>query len=576
MHKRLRSSLRLLCLFGAIFAGSGVVAGRLFYLQVLDANHLSSLAAEQRLRTIALPAERGSILAADGTELAISLAMKSVFASPRIVADPRGAAAALAPVLNLDPAELESKLSKDTGFTFLARWIDPVLAEQVEALDIEGISLMSEAKRFYPSGSLASQVVGYVGDEHTGLGGLEQRYDDVLQGKPGQRVMERDPLGRPIASGESRLDEPVKGRDLLLTIDRQIQHEAEAALQRALQNWHAKGGSVIVMDPRTGDILAMANAPTFDANRLTPADAEFRKNRAVTDIYEPGSVSKLVTAAAALETGVTSPGEPMRVADTLKIGAKTFKDSHQHPVQTLSFAEVIQTSSNVGTIKVAERLGKASLHDYLTRFGYGQKSGLNFPGESSGMLSKPENWWATSLGTISIGQGVAVTPLQMAKAYAAVANGGMEAKPRLVKATVDSSGKLHPIPLEAPRRVIQRSTAETLNEILIGVTEGDRGTGKTAAISGYRVAGKTGTAQKPKDGSAGYSGYVASFMGYAPADDPKLVVAVILDDPTPFLAGSTAAVTFKEVMQFSLRRAGATPNLNGVASASPGTAASSP
>jgi cell division protein FtsI (penicillin-binding protein 3) len=309
-----------------------------------------------------------------------------------------------------------------------------------------------------------------------------------------------------------------------------------------------------VMDPRNGNILAMANAPSFDPNDVKASKGAARKNRAVTDVYEPGSVSKLITAAAALESGVTNPSEVFRVADHLKIGAKTFKDSHDHPVENLSFAQVIQLSSNVGTIKVAERLGKLRLHDYLVKFGYGRVTGLGFPGESAGILPKPEKWWATSLGTISIGQGVAVTPLQMVQAYAAVANDGVEAKPRLVQAVVDPHGDRQPVALAAPRRVIGKETARQLTEILVGVTEGENGTGKAAAIPGYRVAGKTGTAQKPRQGAAGYSGYVASFIGFAPADDPKLVVGVVLDDPTPFLAGSTAAVTFKEVMQFSLRR----------------------
>ena len=366
--------------------------------------------------------------------------------------------------------------------------------------------------------------------------------------------MERDPSGRPIPSGRSSVREPVGGQDLVLTIDKQIQFEAQAALDRAIQAWGAQGGTVVVMDPRNGDILAMANTPSFDPNNVKASEAGARKNRAVTDIYEPGSVSKLITAAAALESGVTSPSEVLRVADHLKIGAKTFKDSHNHPVENLSFAQVIQLSSNVGTIKVAERLGKTRLHDYLVRFGYGRVTGLGFPGESPGILPKPEKWWATSLGTISIGQGVAVTPLQMVQAYATVANDGVEVKPRLVQAVVDPEGTRQPVALAAPRRVIGKETARQLTDILVGVTEGDDGTGKAAAISGYRVAGKTGTAQKPRQGAPGYSGYVASFIGFAPADDPRLVVGVILDDPTPFLAGSTAAVTFKEVMQFSLRR----------------------
>lgn len=567
MPGRVRSSARLLCLFLALLMCSGVVAARLFTLQILGSSRMTALAAEQRLRTIPLPAQRGSILAADGTELAISMEMTSIFASPRFVSNPRFAATALAPILGLEPERLQAKLSSDSGFVYLARRVAPEVAGKVRELKIPGIDFMSESKRFYPSGPLASQVLGFVGDENKGLAGLELRYNDLLQGDPGKQVMERDPAGRPIPSGKSSLKEAVEGRDLVLTIDRQIQFEAEAALKRAMSTWSAAGGTVLVINPRNGNVLAMANAPEFDPNRLNAGDGKFRKNRAVTDIYEPGSVSKLVTAAAALETGVTNPNESMQVADRLQIGAKTFKDSDPHPVLNLTFAEVIQRSSNVGTITVGQRVGKARLHDYLVKFGYGRLTGLSFPGESAGILPKPEKWWATSLGTISIGQGVAVTPLQMAQAYATVANGGVEVRPRLIQATVDSAGKRHPVAPAAPRRVIKEQTAAQLNEILVGVTQ--KGTGKAAAIPGYLVAGKTGTAQKPRSGSAGYAGYMSSFIGYAPADDPSLVVAVVLDNPTPFFAGATAAVTFKEVMQFSLRRLGSAPTAGTLVNGAP-------
>jgi cell division protein FtsI (penicillin-binding protein 3) len=515
------------------------------------------MAAEQRLRTLTLPAHRGSILASDGTELAISMDTQTVYASPREIKDPIAAAQALAPILGIDTGKLQAKLTGDSGFVYLSRRQEPDIAQQVKDLDIPGVGLIPEPKRYYPSGPLASQVLGFVGTENTGLGGLESAYDDVLTGRPGKAVTERDPAGRIIPVGESSVTEAVEGNDLVLTIDKQIQYEAEAALARAVKQWNANGGTVIVMSPESGNILAMASNPTFDPNDLKSSNAASRKNAAVVDVMEPGSVSKMVTAAAALETRVTTPTELMRVDDELRIGAKTFKDSHPHPVQTLSFSQVIQSSSNVGTIKVAERLGKQSLYDYLVRFGYGRKTGLEFPGESAGILPKPDKWWQTSLGTIAIGQGVAVTPLQMTKAYATLANGGVEVTPNLVLATVDASGTKRYAKNPRGERVIDHTTAETLTEMLVGVTAGDAGTGSAAAIPGYRVAGKTGTAQKPKIGAAGYSGYMASFVGFAPADNPKLVVSVVLDDPKPFLAGETAAITFREIMQFSLRRLGA-------------------
>jgi len=437
---RVRSTLRLVTLLCLLLSGSGVVAARLFWLQVMDSNRMSAMAAEQRLRTLTLPAQRGSILASDGTELAISMDTQTVYASPREVMDARAAAEALAPILAVDTGKLEAKLSGDSGFVYLARRQDVEIGDQVKALKIPGIGLLPEPKRFYPSGPLAAQVLGFVGDENKGLGGLESAYDALLTGVPGKAVTERDPAGRVIPVGVSSVQDAVQGNDLILTIDKQIQYEAEAALARAVKAWSAHGGTIIVMEPSTGDILAMANNPTFDPNDLRSSDAGARRNRAVVDVLEPGSVSKMVTAAAALESRVTTPDEVMRVDDKLKIGSKLFTDSHPHPVQHLSFSQVIQSSSNVGTIKVAERLGKEGLHEYLGRFGYGRKTGLNFPGESAGILPDPEKWWQTSLGTIAIGQGVAVTPLQMARAYATLANDGVEVPPNLIKATRDAGG----------------------------------------------------------------------------------------------------------------------------------------
>lgn len=550
-----RSALRLLTMLCVMLAGSGVVAGRLFYLQVMDADRMNVLAAEQRLRSLALPAQRGSILASDGSELAISLETQTVYASPRQITDAGSTARALAPVLGLDEAKLEAKMAADSGFAYLARRQAPDIGEQVKALDLVGIGLLPEPKRFYPSGPLASQVLGFVGDENTGLGGLETEYDALLSGIPGEAIMERDPAGRVIPVGESSIREAVQGNDLVLTIDKQIQYEAEAALARAVDAWSAKGGTVIVLDPITGNVLAMANNPTFDPNEFQQSEAHTRRNRAVVDVMEPGSVSKMITAAAALEAGVITPNEVMSVSDQLQIGAKLFKDSHPHPVENMTFARIIQSSSNVGTIKVAMRLGEDGLYEYLDRFGYGRKTGIGFPGESAGILPKTDKWWQTSLGTISIGHGVAVTPLQTARAYATLANGGVEVQPNLVLATVDSSGERHYREPVLGSRIIEEETARTITDMLVGVTT--TGTGRAASIPGIRVAGKTGTAQKPKVGGAGYSGYMTSFVGFAPADNPRLVVSVVLDDPVPFLAGETAALTFREVMEFSLRRLGA-------------------
>lgn len=547
-------------MFTALCVGLIGVAARVVYIQTFQSNRFQSLAAVQRERRIVLPPQRGSIFDTDGSELAMSRDMKTVYANPRLVTDEKAAAAAIAPILGADPVAIEKKLSEDRGFIYLARKLDPAVAEQVLALKIPGVASVNESKRFYPSGQLAAHVIGFVGLDNSGLGGLEDRYDALLRGSPGELFMERDPSGRPIPAGKSFVRPPTSGDDLVLTIDREIQFMAESVLASSVQKWAAKGGTVIVMSPKTGAILAIANYPTFDPNRFNESQPEQRKNRALVDVYEPGSANKVITAAAALETGAIKPTDRIQVPDSLRVSNKVFHDAHPHPTLNLSFAEVIEQSSNIGTIKVALGMGRERMHEYLAKFGYGRPTGLDFPGESGGILPKPENWWNTSMGTIPIGQGVAVTALQIMSVYGTVANDGISVQPRLLSATIDSAGKRQPSPPAATRRVINSETAKQLTEILVRVTEGTHGTGKAAAIPGYQVAGKTGTAQKPRtDGQPGYAGYIGSFIGFAPAGDPALVVGVILDEPSPIWGGVTAGPAFKDIMQFSLRHLGIGP-----------------
>jgi len=539
--------------------GFVVILGRLYWLQVVAGDRFSLLAAGQRSQRLVLPPQRGSIFAADGSELAISMEMKTIYANPHFVADPKAAAAALAPILNLDPAELEGKLSKDAGFQYLARKVSAETAGRVKALALPGVDILPESKRLYPAGQLASQVLGFVGFDNQGLGGLEQRYDSLLTGSPGEALTERDPQGREIPVGKTYVKPSSPGSDLILTIDREIQFEAESALAKAINAYQAKGGSVVVMNPRNGEILAMANLPTFDPNNVKDAAPEALRNRAVSDSYEPGSPSKVITAASAIESQVVKPDDEISVPYQLRLGTNVIHDSHVHPVQTMSFAQVIQQSSNVGTIKVALQLGKSTLYDYLLSFGYGKKTALNFPGEARGILPKPDHWWGSAVGTIPIGQGVSTTTLQMMDVFQTLANGGVSLPPKVLKTVVDSGGRRRSEPSAQPRRVVSDQTAASVTNMLIGVTEGEEGTGQAAAIPGYQVAGKTGTAQKALPDGQGYAGYMASFFGYAPAADPKLLIGVVLDEPTPIYGGKTSAVTFGQVMQFSLRRLGIGP-----------------
>ena len=554
-----RPSTRLLFMFASFLAVLAVISGRLIYVQGINSDRFVAMAADQRQRKIEIQPQRGSVYDRNGAELAISLDMKTIFANPRFISDPKAAAAAMAPILGLDPGAIETKLTTKRGFVYIARQVDPASAAKVKALGIPGVDMVADSKRFYPSDQLAAHVVGFVGSESQGLAGLEGRFQKLLAGTPGEMLIERDPQGRAIPSGHSFYKAPQAGDDLILTLDREVQFAAESALQNAMSAYSAKGGSIIVMRPSTGEILALANAPTFNPNDVRSSVPDQRKNRALVDVYEPGSANKVITASAALEAGVVSPDDVISVPDHFKLGSKTFHDAHPHATEDLTFSQVIQQSSNVGTIKVAQRLGKEKLYDYLVRFGYGKPTGLDFPGEAPGILPKPQSWWETSMGTIPIGQGVAVTGMQIVSVFATLANDGVAVQPKLIAATVDAQGRRVATTPSAKRRVIKSETALTMAKILTGVTQEKHGTGHLAAIPGYEVAGKTGTAQKPLPGGAGYGGYVASFIGYAPAGDPQVVVGVILDEPTPIWGGYTAAPTFKEVMQFTLRHLGIGP-----------------
>jgi cell division protein FtsI (penicillin-binding protein 3) len=542
---------RLAALF-AIFSLSLVaIGGRLFVLQLRDAPNYLALGRDQRVRRIVLPASRGSIYDRDGHELAISLPAKSVYANPRLVRDAPFTAAALAPLLDVPAKDLWGALREQRSFVYLARRVDPEVARKVERLRLPGIGFLDESRRWYPAGHLAPHVVGFVGLDNVGLAGLELQYEQLLAGKPGEVVNETDPAGHAIPQGESRLEPPVSGNDLLLTIDRDLQFRAQSALARAVKQNGARGGSVIVMDPSTGEILAMTTYPWFDANLAGKAPGAALRNRAITDVYEPGSVNKVITASAALERGLVGTREIFRVRDRIVVGPKVFHDAHPHPRMPMTLADIVAFSSNVGSIQVAQRVGKERLDTYLKRFGFGRPTGVGFPGESGGILPPTEEWWETGIGTIPIGQGIAVTPLQIAAVYATIANGGIWVRPGLVRGVVDGEGEFLPAPPPERRRVVSSSTARTITSMLSYAVEA--GTGGEAQIPGYWVAGKTGTARKPLKNGVGYGDqYVASFVGFAPAADPRVVVAAILDEPETVYGGVAAAPLFREVARFAL------------------------
>jgi cell division protein FtsI (penicillin-binding protein 3) len=543
-----RRLVAMFVIFALAFAG---VAARLVLLQVRDATAYEALAMDQRIRRVRLPAERGSLLDRAGQELALSLPAHAVYANPQLVRDRARTARRLGRHLDVSVKELRSSLSSDGVFVYLARRVDPRAARRVARMDLPGIGLLDESRRQYPGGSLASQLVGFVGVDGVGLAGLELQHEEILRGTPGSLLVEQDPSGTPIPQGLRRLREPVPGNDVVLTLDADLQFQVERGLEDAVAANGARGGTAVVMDPRSGEILAMATTPGFDANSFGDVPPEETRMRAVTDMYEPGSVNKVITAAAAVEEGVVALDEVFRVADSHRVGNKRFRDAHPHPEMDMTLTDIIAHSSNVGTIRVAERVGKDTLDRYLRRFGFGRRTGIGFPGEAGGMLLPKDKWWTTSMGTIPIGQGIAVTPLQMVWVYATIAGGGIRTSPTLLRGTIDGDGRFHPAPDPRQRRVISRATARRIGGMLARTVAA--GTGGEAQIAGYWVAGKTGTARKPLEGALGYSDrHIASFMGFLPARDPKVVIAAILDEPVTVYGGVAAAPLFREIARFAI------------------------
>lgn len=553
---RSRSRVRLAAFLLAYLAVTALIGWRLVDIQVVSAEEYRSLGERQAQRELALPASRGRLYDRSGEPLAMSVAAATVYANPRALADgdvePATVAADLAPLLAVETDDLAERLSRDAAFVYLARQLPRRVGEEVRELDLPGVGVLEEPRRAYPSLGLAAQVVGFAGIDNTGLAGLELQYDDLLSGEPGRLRLETAPGGLTISGTPREVEPAVAGTDLVLSLDRQVQWATEEALLAAVERYDALGASAVVLDAASGEVLAMASVPRFDPERIGESDDYTRRNRVVTDVFEPGSVNKVVTAAAALEEGIVAPSTRMTVPDHYTIGGKRFREAQPHPTRDWTFADVIAQSSNVGTIMVAEQVGEQRLYDQLRAFGYGSRSGLGFPGETRGLLPPVEGWWDTSLPTIAIGQGVSATLLQVVGVFQVVASGGEWIEPTLVRGTVGPDGRLESTAEPERRRVVSPATAGALAGMLAGAVAD--GTGARAGVPGYEVAGKTGTAQKASATTRGYEedAHIATFAGFAPADAPRLVAAVMIDEPTPSWGSQTAAPTFAEIMDFAL------------------------
>jgi len=538
-----------------------IVAGRAFQLQVLQGEKLKRLGERQHLKEWIVLPKRGALLDRTGEPLALSLESQSVYARPRRIQDGDAVSRKLAKILNLNVADVAQKIASDKPFVWIKRQVAPPEAEQIQALNVDGIGMFFEPNRYYPQGQLAGQVLGFVSRDSEGLEGLELRYNNYIRGETGSSVIERDALGRRVlVQGVEGVQIP-PGGDIHLTLDTSIQHLAEKELESTITKNRAKAGVAIVMEPFTGEVLALANFPSFNPNNFSKESAQQRRNRAVADSFEPGSTFKTILAAAALEEEVVGK-EDLFYCEMGKYAyaGKIIHDTHSYG--WLPFYKILQVSSNIGFTKVAEKLKKDRYFKYIEKFGFGIITGIDMPGEVPGLLRNAESWSAIDLATHAFGQGISATPLQMAMAYAAVANGGFLMRPYVVRRVVSPGGE---VLLEnqphVVRRVISEKTARLLASMLKEVTN-EGGTGVMANVEGFEVAGKTGTAQKADLAHGGYAARkrVASFVGFVPADAPRLVVLVLVDEPeVSVYGGIVAAPVFRNIARGALRQLAVAP-----------------
>jgi cell division protein FtsI (penicillin-binding protein 3) len=542
-ERRANHRIRLLLLsFGLLFV---IAIVRAAYVQAAQHDRFAKMATTQHRETIEVPAGRGTIYDRTGEPLAIGEQATTIYANPRNIVDAQRAAVVTGKTLGLKADDLYPVLKdRSKGFVYVTRKADPVKANALAEREIPGLGFYPEELRTYPQGDVASHVLGFAGTDNHGLDGLERSLDKTLAGRPGFETIVKDPFGRAIDIVTSRAEQP--GKNVTLTIDHQIQANAEQVLERTVKQYNARGAAAIVMDPRTGAILAMANYPTFDANEFSTSSPDARRNRAVTDAYEPGSTFKIVTIAGALEDNIVAPTTSFTLAPTIQVADRVIHEAHVRGTEVMSVKQILSESSNVGTITIAQKMGQGELASWIDRFGFGKRTGLDYPGESSGLVLPLDKWSGSTIGNVPIGQGIAVTPLQMVSSYATIGNGGLRHAPRLIEKI--GTKRVHG---NRGSRVVSRRTADRMMAMFRDVVL--EGTGTEAAIPGYTVAGKTGTAQKAENGRY-VRKYVASFVGLVPAKKPRFAILVMVDEPQGNIYGGVvAAPAFRDIARFDLQ-----------------------
>ena len=545
------SKKRAVILHTAIIFSFILVSLRLADLMIIDHKRLAEKAQQQHVKVEDIQVRRGTIFDRRGRELALNLELESLYCDPEALIADEEDIKRLGSLVNKEPRRILAKIPDEGRFAWIKRKLSPEIADKVRDLDIEGLGFVTEAKRVYPKGELASHIIGFVGIDNQALEGVELKFNKYLTAKGGKVLLERDASGKTLSSG---VNTEAKGNNIVLTIDEVLQRLVEKELDTAMEHWKAAAASAIMMDPYTGEILALANRPAYDLNRSGNVPGFEKRNRAITDCYEPGSIFKIVIGAGSLEEKLVTPNSLFDVSKGgIQVGGKTIRDVHKYGV--LTFKEVIQKSSNVGSIMAGMKLGRENIYRYAKLFGVGEKTGIDLPGEVSGWIHKPERWSGTSLGAIPIGQEVAVTPIQMLRAYAAIANGGILVRPHVVSEIVSPDDTIiASFRDNDAHRIISARTAETFRDILKSVTE-DGGTAKSASVDGNLVARKTGTAQMIDTVTKRYSRdkYVSSFVGFVPADNPRLAMIVVVYEPKgQIYGGVVAAPVFREIARQAL------------------------
>jgi len=552
---------RIFSLFFLFIVAFGLIIYKLIDIQYISADQYIIQADYQHTGSYELKAKRGKILDRNGIELASSLIEKTITANPKLIKDANEASEKISEILNIDKIKLKNLLSDTSkGFVYIARKVDPITADKILELNIQGINIEDECKRYYPQDELACSLIGFVGTDNNGLSGLEIQYNEILEGVDGKFTAQKDSFGRIIETDENNYVKPIPGGNIILTIDSSLQFFAESKLKEVAEAYNSPRAVLIVMNPKNGEIYAMAQYPTFNLNNYFDYNQEYFNNLGVSFTYEPGSTFKIVNVASAIDNGCVNPNQFFHLPPSIKVGDRVIKEIHRTYGVDYSLQDIIKYSSNVGAVTVALSMGDEIFYKNILKFGFGNLTGVNLPGEEKGIISDYKSWPASTIGALAIGQSISVTPLQLLRAACVIANGGFLINPCVVSEVCSRSGTVEKLNLnqDAKTQIISSATASEVKDMMLSVVEG--GTGDKAKIDGIKVCGKTGTAQKANKNKPGYDEgrVITSFLGFAPYEDPEVACIVVIDEPQgneeEIWGGTVAAPIFSEVVKFALSR----------------------